>query len=280
MGRRLVENFTGTCELFAHFHTEQEYTATASALIGDLSDKNTVTSLAEKVSPDIIINSAAIADVDRCEYEPELSRRVNVDAVKLLLRQFPSAKFVHISTDYVFDLETPGKASDERNPVNTYGAHKAAGEKAVAETSQDNLIVRVNTLFDDTTRKNFFSYICNSLEAGERIKGISDQTSNPISAISAARLIYELVAKNARGVHHVGGSDFVSRYEFAVQAADYFGLDKSLIQPAASNSFAHRARRPKTAGLDCQKTESFLGHKMPSLVDEFLQVKQAMQSAK
>lgn len=276
LGRRLLERFSGKCSLCAHFHSEPKDAGKAKVIIGDLTDMDDVKALAERVKPDIIVNSAALADVDRCEFEPELSRRVNVHAVKLLVKQFPQAKIVHISTDYVFDSDSPGKPKDERNPANTYGLHKVESEKIVVDTSQNNLIVRVNTLFDNSTRKNFFPFILSTLKAGETIQGISDQTSNPISSISAARMIFELVTKNAKGIYHLGGGDFVSRFEFAVQAAEYFGLDATLIEPVESDTFEHRARRPLTAGLDCQKTESFLGYKMPSLADEFAVVKRAM----
>ncbi len=269
LGGRLVKRFGDSNNVVGHFHNKPKDKNSIREVVGDLGEIEHTKILASDIKPDIIINCAALADVDRCEFEPELSRHVNIKAVRLLLKYFPDAKFVHVSTDYAFDTDHVGCPGDERNPVNTYGQHKVEGEKLVESSSDKNLIARVNTLFDFGTRRNYFSFILEKLRAGETIKGIEDQTSNPISTITAAQIIFELVSRNAKGIFHVGGGEFVSRYEFAVRVADYFGFDSSLVEPVGSDSFEHRAKRPRIAGLDCNKTEAFLGRKMPSLEEEF-----------
>ncbi|MCK5127299.1 MAG: SDR family oxidoreductase [candidate division Zixibacteria bacterium] len=269
LGFRLGETFSGKCDLTLHYHSTPDKKSSEKQQIGDLSNIDYVKELSQSIRPDVIINSAALADVDRCEFEPEESRKINVKAVKLLLKYFPDAKFVHVSTDYAFDTDHVGKPDDERSPVNTYGQHKVEGEKLVQAASENNLIIRVNTLFDYTDKRNFFKYVFDSLRASKKISGVKDQTSNPISAITTAELIFELTKADATGCFHIGGAEFVSRYEFAVRVADYFKLDKSFIVPVEADSFEHRARRPQMAGLDCEKTEELLGRKMPALEEEF-----------
>ena len=276
LGRRLVEAFADKCKLTLHYHTPPEKISDAHIVYGDLSSIDHVKELTKEIKPDIIINAAALADVDQCEYEPEKSREINVKAVKILLKYFKSAKLVHISTDYVFDSNSVGSPDDVPNPVNTYGQHKLEADKLVLKGSAKNLIVRVNTLFDYGPRNNFFKYVYESVHARKKVSAVTDQTSNPISAITSAELIYQLVAKDAAGAFHLGGSEFVTRYEFACRAAEYFGLDVDFVVPVESSSFENRAKRPAVAGLNCDKTEAFLGIKMPTLEQEFAKVKKTM----
>jgi dTDP-4-dehydrorhamnose reductase len=240
----------------------------AETFVGDLADMAQVESLAEKFDPQIIINCAALADVDRCEREAALSYRANVILVKNLLAGFPGARFVHISTDYIFG-EGPSAVAGKPAPMNVYGQHKLEAEGAVLAVSTHNLVIRTNTTFDHRDRHNIFLFVHGHLSAGRRVSCAIDQWSNPIGSFGSAGLILRLVEKKGEGVFHTGGRDYVSRYEFALMVAEFFGLDKDLIGPVRAAELGRSAARPSRGGLDCCETEKFLDLFMPTLADQF-----------
>jgi len=259
--------------IIGHYHRPPNSAMPWSTAQGDLGEKSHIVDLAGRFSPDIIINAAALADVDRCQTEPELSHRINVDAVTYLLDTFPGAFFIHISTDYVFgNGARPGTATDPTAPMNIYGEHKVSAEKATLAASERNLVIRTNTMFDRRGRRSFFRFVYDSLREKKRIRCISDQSSNPLSTRSAAELIDDLMTRKASGIYHIGGNEFVSRLEFARRIATYFDLDNSLIDAITTASLSRPAPRPSIAGLDCRTTEIFLDRAMPALEDEFARI--------
>jgi len=273
LGGRLAEAL-GAYQVAAHHHHQPIGGVSPAVYCGDLSDPTHVASLAGLIAPDVIINCAALADVDRCETDKELSLAVNVTLVANLARLFPNARLVQISTDYVFsDDENRSEAAprphDRPDPINVYGRHKLEAEYLTLAASSKNLVVRVNSLFDHRGRKNIFSHAYDSLRKGETIYGLVDQISNPIAAIDAARLIAGLIEGGAMGIFHVGGRDTVSRHEFTLCIADYFGFDRGLIELLRSEERPRPAARPTRAGLDCTLTERFLKTPMPGLQDGF-----------
>ena len=281
LGRRLVAAVSDDYKSCRHYHHLPADGESPDVFAGDIGDRDHVKNLAERLDPDIIVNSAAFANVDRCETEPDMSKRVNVDAVNNLIHFFPQSKLVQISTDYVFgDSDhrgsSPPAPDDSTHPMNIYGRHKLEAERAVRMASNENLVIRVNTLFDHTVERNFFRFVYDSLRQKKEIFCLTDQISNPISAFDCAELIVQLIDRGASGVSHLGGAEFISRYDFAVRIADWFELDASLIRPATSEENPRPARRPSYAGLDCRLTEKYLGWPMPSTGDGFSRIEQEM----
>ncbi len=273
LGGRLAQLLRKKAHLMLHFHHAPKKLGAENIFYGDLGDSDHVSSLGKLLKPDLIINCAALTDVDLCEREPELSKKINLTAVRLLLDCFPRAKMVHISTDYVFgERDYPGRPDDATGPLNTYGRHKLDAERLVAEASPDNLIVRTNTTYDMTSGNNFFKFVYGSLTAGKKIFGVTDQSSNPISSYSASDLILELINRDAVDLFHIGGQDFISRYDFAVAIARNFGLKSKLVSAKESGDLNRLAPRPRTAGLDCSATERFLKQLMPSIKDDFIRI--------
>jgi len=270
-------------EVYRHYHRMPEKVPGGRVYAGDLGNFDHVTEMSREIEPEIIINCAALADVDGCEKKPEKSRNINVTAVEQLLDFFPQARFVQISTDYVFGDDDkrgsrPPRPDDITCPMNVYGRHKLMAEKATVASSPRNLIIRVNTLLDFTEKRNFFRLVYDRLQAGKEIDGIDDQVSNPISTLSAVDLIWQLTQNDTTGIFHVGGGQFVSRYGLAVEMARHFDRDDSLVRPVASDQITRPARRPQSAGLDCRATEKFLQISMPKLTDELERLERAMTS--
>jgi dTDP-4-dehydrorhamnose reductase len=282
VGTRLVSAIPPD-QLCAHYHHAPQNPAGAYHFVGDVSDPAHVYWLAGRITPTTIIHAAAFVDVDRCETEPALSEKGNVLAVQLLLAAFPGAKFVQISTDYVFSDDparrpNPPRPNDPPHPPNIYGRHKLAAEEVVRQKSSCNLIVRINSVFDHIGRSNIFSMICDRLSAGKEITAPRDQMANPIAAFAVAEMTMRLLAAGATGVYHLGGKDYVSRYEFACRIAEYFGFEKKQITPCSAGDQSRPAKRPHYGGLDCRETELFLGQAMPTLTEQFARIREEQQA--
>ena len=188
----------------------------------------------------------------------------------ICLEAFPNALFVQLSTDYVFPggSPPPGPSTPTR-ALNVYGRHKLDAEEAVRATAAHHLIIRTATLLDYLGRRNVFQPLYEPLRAGREVSCLTDQSSNPLAAATAADLVLALVAGKARGIFHIGGRDLVSRYELAVRLAAFFGFDPRLVRPITSAAITRAAVRPTPAGLDCRATELFLGKAMATLEENF-----------
>ena len=124
----------------------------------DITNINQVKTIIKKYNPEIIVNCAAITDVDGCENNPILAKNINALAIKNLLDVFKGF-FIHISTDYVFDgKEGPYKEGDIPNPINIYGKTKLFGEEIVKNHSKQWIILRTNVLFGLASKASFVSW--------------------------------------------------------------------------------------------------------------------------
>ncbi len=270
LGARVAEIAAGRgYSVLRHFHHWPDGSLSRSDFCGDLGDADYAAELARNIDPGIIINCAALADVDRCEQEPELSFHANVRTVINLRRCFPKARLVQISTDYVFPgIRARPLPDDHPEPINVYGRHKLEAEAATLESSHANLVIRAVLMFDNVDKRNFFRFVYRSLQQGQNVIGATDQYTNPISTISAAELILDLMARDVSGIWHIAGKDYLNRHEFAVKIAQYFSLDQNLIIPTSSEEIFRPAARPRLAGLDVSRTEELLTRSAPCLEEE------------
>ena len=223
-------------------------------------------------SPDLVINLAALTDVDLCERNPELAYSINVGGIDNLVNTF-NGPIIHISTDYVFDGESgPNKEKDPTKPLNVYGSSKLASENLLLDQSEDSLVIRANVLYDYASRSNasFLNWVIHSLEEGKEINVVEDQWNNPTWTSSLAVVIDRSIDSGINGLLHWGDGDWINRYEFANKIADVFNLKKSLIKPIKTSELDQTAKRPLKGGLDSEFAQAALNLEPPS-VEECLQ---------
>lgn len=268
VGQKLVEIFSKdrSFDLLACARQPTAYNSSASFgyLSLDLTNRGGVKELVWNFSPNYIINAAAFTDVDGCEREKELSWKSNVTAVENLIAaaRLVESRVVQISTDYIFDGKNgPYDETALPNPLNYYGREKLAAENAVRSSGDNWLIVRTNVVYGiaPKVKKNFAVWLAQELKHHRRVNIVDDQYGNPTLADDLARGIYELVRWDKRGVYHVAGADFMSRYEFAQKLAASFGYDPSLITPIKTADLNQLAARPLQSGLITLKAQSELG---------------------
>lgn len=260
LGQRLVQVLSSfkilACDLASNFFLSIDVPYNRL----DISDKDEAINLIEFFKPDWIINCAGYTDVDGCETNRELAWSANVDGVEnlaLACKEF-KANLVHFSTDYVFDGKNgPYNEQDKTNPVSFYGKTKLESEKVIQKYNINHIIIRTNVLYDFglNVKANFFLWVLEKLKAGKEIKVVSDQFNNPILAFNLAQMVKEVIEKELFGLYHIGGADFLSRFEFAQRIAFHFGLDKSKIQPIETSALKQTASRPLKSGLKINKAK-------------------------
>jgi dTDP-4-dehydrorhamnose reductase len=230
----------------------------------DITDRKSVKCLIDEIAPAWIINTAAYTDVDGCETNKEICWRVNVEGVENLVKSAKKfkAKFIHISSDYIFDGKKElYKEDDKPSPLSYYGRSKLASENIVRASGIEGAILRTSTLYDiDTLKagKNFPLWVIQNLQKRNIIKIVTDQWGNPTLARNLASAVWRIVTLNRSGVYHTAGRDNMSRYTFARRIADIFGLDDYLIQPITTTELGQAAKRPLKIGIDISKAEAEL----------------------
>lgn len=228
----------------------------------DLTDTSKVKSMIDSVMPDIIIHCAALTNVETCEKNHELATATNVTATENLISALgPKKKVIYISTDSIFDGNRGNYSeTDKPHPLNNYAKSKLEGEKCVEHFSDNYIIVRTNMFgWNYVKGQSFAEWIFNSLEKKNTIRMFTDVMFSPINASMLTLLIEKLFNLELAGILNIGSRDTISKYDFGIQLAELFDLDKSLIAPISVDDFEFKAKRPKNTSLNVSKAEKLLG---------------------
>jgi dTDP-4-dehydrorhamnose reductase len=262
-------------ELFATAKGQNRlhYTDGYTFLSMDITDENRVNAVINQVKPHVIIHTAAMTNVDQCESERELCWDMNVKAVEYLLKACESnnCMLIHLSTDFIFD-GTAGPYDENAipNPISFYGESKLAAEKAILDSKIRWAIARtvlVYGIVDDMSRTNIILWVKKSLEDGKKINVVTDQFRTPTLAEDLAMGCWQIADNEVAGIYNISGKDFLTPYEMAIKTADFFGLDKSLINKADSSTFSQPAKRPPRTGFIIDKATALLGYKPHSFIE-------------
>ncbi len=231
----------------------------------DLTDCQAVAALVAELAPDWVINAAAMTDVDGCEKNAPAARQANVDIPEHLAAACDAigAGLAHISTDYVFDGQRgPYGEADGANPLSCYGQLKLESE-GVLQKMERGLVVRTLWLYGYVPQvgANFLTWVLNGLASGQSLRVFADQWGNPTYICDLARALVALCGQEARGLFHVGGATFMTRWEMAREIAWFFGLDDGSIEPVPTGAAELPAARPLRSGLRTDALEAALGYR-------------------
>ena len=235
----------------------------------DITNSLLVKDMVSAISPDIIINLAALTNVDLCESNPDLAHAINFQGVKNLVNVF-KGPIIHLSSDYVFDGKLGQyKENDITNPINVYGVTKYKAEKILLEKSKVSLVIRTNVLYDyqSKAKSSFLNWVVDSLKRGEKIKVVDDQFNNPTWTDSISVVIDRAIKADLNGLIHWGDFDWISRYDFANKIADKFNLQSNLIEPIKTEELNQVAPRPLNGGLDTTLAQDLLRLEPPKIDD-------------
>lgn len=233
-------------------------------------EKENSDDLITEFEPDIVLHCAAIANIDACEKQPEKAVSINSELPGRLAAAAKkhSAKFVHISTDAVFDGEDCGEhgycETDAVNPLSRYAETKLQGEQNVLSENPDAIVARVNFYgWSMSGRRSLVEFFYNNLSAGKPMNGFSDVYFCTLYVHYLAELLDEMIEKDAKGIYHVFSSDYQSKYEFGCAVARKFKLDESLIEPVSWKDGGLTARRSPNLIMNTDKLRALLGHDLP-----------------
>ncbi len=242
----------------------------------DITDEGAVTEIVDRTRPQVIINCAAYTDVDRAESEPQRAFEVNSKGPANLAEAASryGALLIHISTDFVFNGDSPRPYSedDEPAPLNVYGRTKLEGEREIMGRLKDYIIIRTSWLYG-IHGHNFVKTILRLASEREQLRVVSDQAGSPTWTGDLAALITKMAGsywsgKVPPGVYHYSNEGVASWYDFAhaivKEAAAYhppFGSVR--VEPVKSGDFPRPARRPAYSVLDKERVKRAVGVSIP-----------------
>lgn len=238
----------------------------------DITNEGEVQQIIEDYQPSIVINTAAMTNVDACENDEYNCRKINVEAVQYLFNASKTIKafFIHLSTDFVFDGENgPYKEIDSRHPLSIYAKSKADSEDILTASSYTNwAILRTIIVYgqgENMSRSNLVLWAKEALKSGQELTIVNDQFRSPTWADDLAWACIQTGMLEAKGTFHICGPDFGSIYELVIRIAEYFKLNTSNIIPISSTRLNQAAKRPPRTGFELTKAREILGYQPKSL---------------
>lgn len=231
----------------------------------DLRDDASIEAAFRAAWPEVIIHTAAISELKSCEVDPELARRVNVEATLKLARLGVSfgARFVFCSTDQVFDGSEGGLTEEsEAGPIHTYGETKLAAERELSRLTPNVTSARIALVYGASPGgdRSASEKVVHALRAGAPPRLFTDERRTPILVDDVARVLVDLLTERDLPVLHVAGPDAVTRHEFGVRVARAFGLDEGRIEAVKMSDLDLLPRRPSDLTLDTRRLRARLPH--------------------
>ena len=234
----------------------------------DILEAGTVDSILDSVQPEWLVNCAALADLDACEEDPDIAKRLNTDLPRHLARacKVRNIPFVHISTDAVFDGEKDGfyTEEDKPNPQSIYATTKFEGEWAVLTEDPKALVARVNFYgWSLGGRRSLAEFFHHNLTHNKSMSGFTDVVFCPMLVNDTARTLVKMLQRGLSGLYHLVGPQAMSKYQFGVEIARKFSLHENEISPKSILSSGLIARRSHNLWLSTHKLSTDLGEDLP-----------------
>lgn len=231
----------------------------------DITDGEAVRGRLDAERPDVVLNAAALTDVDGCETRRQAAFEVNGEAVGRLaaLTDERQIVLVHVSTDFVFDgnAAVPYSEDGRVGPLSVYGESKLLGERKALEVSS-SLVVRTSWLFGPGGR-NFVATIFRLARTRDELRVVDDQVGCPTYTPFLARALFDAVDLGARGLLHYRNSEAVSWCGFARAIVRASGLPTRVVA-VSTEELSRPARRPAYSVLDVGRFEALVGRRVES----------------
>jgi dTDP-4-dehydrorhamnose reductase len=195
---------------------EEHEIISAGSADADITDFQAVYDYVKAHRPEVVINCAAMTNVDKCENEPDLAFKINAIGAKniAIACRDMDARLIHISTDYVFDgkKEEAYTEFDPVNPISVYGESKLAGERFVQMATTKFMIMRTSWVFG-TKRRHFIDYVIESINNSDEVIAVKDMVSSPTFSYDLAKTIKRMIPMNQVGIFHASNKGYCSRVQ-------------------------------------------------------------------
>lgn len=221
----------------------------------DITNRQEVLNYVRKYQPDAIIHCAAYTAVDQAEDDKEKCWAVNVNGTKYLVEAAKEvqAKFMYISTDYVFNGQgsVPFTETDKASPIGYYGLTKYEAEKIVQSELMEWYIVRISWVFG-INGKNFVKTMLSLAETHNELNVVSDQIGSPTYTYDLSKLLIKMIQTDKYGIYHATNDGFCSWAEFAEEIFRQSGKNVK-VNSIRTEEYPTRAERPKNSRMSKQK---------------------------
>jgi dTDP-4-dehydrorhamnose reductase len=248
-------------------HSRSPRENASNTIIAELEEEKDLVELFKEHDFSCIINCVALADLEKCEKNPELAKWLNQTLPGMLAKHASRnrKKLVHISTDAVFNSSLMYVREDEKkNPQNVYARTKLAGENLVLKEAREAYVFRVNFFGKSPKKNGLLDFFYLNFMSKQISKGFSDVYFTPIYAKDAVHLIRQIIQSNSPGVYHVAGAERLSKYEFGKKIARAMNTSEQLVVPTPYKTASLQVDRTLELSLSTEKIRS-LGYTIPSL---------------
>lgn len=270
LGQKITEKILneGGVNLIATSKGENRYPIKEGYVYADMDILNpdNVREVIKSYMPDAIIHTAAMTNVDTCEDQKELAYQLNVAAVATLIQicEELDIQLVHLSTDFIFDGEN-GPYTEEAapNPLSYYGETKLMAEDLIKKSKSNWVILRtiiVYGIVSDMSRSNIVLWAKGALEKGQPLNIVNDQWRMPTLAEDLADICFLAIEHDSQGIYNASGKDMMSISELVAKVADFWHLDKGLINEISAETLNQTAKRPKKTGFILDKSMTELNY--------------------
>ena len=201
----------------------------------DITNNKKASELSSTIKPDILVHTAALVDIEKCEKEKELAYKINTEATQNLagICKKLRIKMIYISTDYVFsDREKAYSINSQPDPINYYGETKLLGEDAIRNILDDYVVIRPTILYgfnSSEDKKNFVLNVVNKLSNNEGLTLDNKRIKYPLLIDDLAKIIDKLIKSKGTGIYHVSGPDAVTKYSWGRTIAKIFRLPEERV---------------------------------------------------
>jgi len=238
----------------------------------DITDEVAVQKFFSENKLEAVINCAAYTAVDKAETDQQTAQKINAIAPGILARNAAKsgAKFIHVSTDYVFagDASIPYSETDKVDPQGVYGQTKLDGENEVRQENPDAIIIRTSWLYS-TFGNNFVKTMLRVGKERGELKVVFDQVGTPTNAADLATVILQILMKSkldskdfVPGIYHFSNEGVASWYDFALAIFELSGVDCKVL-PVASEEYPTPTKRPHYSVLNKSKIKNTFGIEIP-----------------
>ena len=265
LGWNLASSLKGAYELRGTFaHNPVEIPGCPMERL-DLAGGDDVEVVVTRFRPDAVVHAAALIDVDLCEREPEMARRVNGEATKRIAAAAADAgaRVVYLSSDMVFDgREGMYTEGDEPCPMSVYGQTKLEGERWTLGLHPSGVVARLSLMYGTGAgaHGSFLGWMRSRLGKGEPVDLFTDQYRTPLYVRDVCRAVGRMIeSPGLSGIYHLAGPERMNRYEFGRKVAAVFGYPERLLRPVRMEEMRNLMPRPKDNSLDNRKAARELG---------------------
>lgn len=272
LGSNLIRHFTvePAWEVVATSLSRPAELPPVDIIFGDLADPTFVRRLVDETKPDMVINTVALVDIDKCENDPDLAKRVNVATSENLAKAISGTdgRLIHISTDHLFGGDRSFYTEDDRPaPVNNYGRTKLEAETVCLQGHPNTVIVRTNFYgwSPPAHKSTFGEWLYDSLKQKQQINLFTNYYFTPIDIGHLAQAIEVVAKSDFVGILNIAGSQRCSKYEFGAAMAKVFDFDLASVTPSELDLDSFTVSRQPDLSLDTTKFAHTFDMSLPDL---------------